>query len=244
MLRRLITSGLIFAVLTLWILAALGESIYGQSVAEITVESGKFKESYDSAVPVSGSTIVGVRLGEAKGNVTVGDTQLALVTAINICVRVVTRDGRFSANNIYKLSNPLSDVDRVRLSPVTLNYAEVLSNYKLDDLAVSAFAARDGACLSSEAAFLPHLVSQQRPWRYLTILVNSSARYSVLLLEEKRKKVLCQRISQGPLIAYDQKCQINTALLSEGKNDFTLIMDDGFGEEVIHFTVMLPSTAQ
>ena len=229
-----------FSLLTLWALAADVRPVFSQNVAEIVADQGSFKESYDSAVPVSGSAIVGVRLGEADGNVVVRDTQLALHKAADVCVRVVTRDGRFSANNIYKLPTPLPDVNRVRLSPVTLNYVQALSSYKKDDLAVSAFPAQDGACLPSEVAFIPQLANPQRPWPYLTILINSGGRHCLLLVQNKQQKVRCQPISQGSRIAYDQRCQVPVDILSEGGNNFTLFMDDGFEEEALNFIVTLP----
>ncbi len=241
MYRQSHAGGLCVAVLAVLLLVALGGGAYGQPVAELTADPGSFMESYDSAVPVSGSTVVGVRLGEADGTVAVRDTQLALLPTDEICVRSVTRDGRFSANNIYKLSSPASNRDRARLSPVTLSYAHELSAYKKDDFAVAAFTAQGGSCQPSEAIYLPELANPQRPWQHLTILINSGARYSVLIVDKSQQKVLCQRIAQGPLIVYDQKCQVVADLLSEGINDFTLVMDDGFGDESVPFQVMLPS---
>ncbi|GAB7080502.1 hypothetical protein [Megalodesulfovibrio paquesii] len=237
-------SRLLVAVLAFCMVAASGNSATAQPVAEIVADPGSFKENFDSAVPVSGSVIVGVRLGEAEGNVAVQDTQLVLPTATDVCVRVVTRDGRYSANNVYRLPAPVAGANRVRLSPVTLHYAQALSDYKKDDLAICAFAAHNGSCAPAQVAYLPHLADPRQPGQHLNILINSGARYSAVLVRKKQQQVRCQAISQGSKIAYDQKCQIPLEYLSEGPNELTLTMDDGFDEEAVRFQVMLPRNTQ
>lgn len=237
MLKPLIISAVCLALTTTGIpIIRIGHAS-STTVAEIVADTGSFNESYDNAVPVSGSVIVGVQLGESDGNVLVKDTQIVFSNPVDVCVRVVTRDGRFSANNIYRVTTPLADAKSVRLSPITLNYAQVLSNYKKDDTAISAFAARDGSCQPSEAAYLPQLVNPQQPGKNLTILINSANRHCLLLLKNKQTQFRCQPISQGSKIAYDKKCQVAVESLSEGNNHFTLILDDGFDKEEFQFAI-------
>lgn len=237
MIKSLAISGLFLVGLTTWAMAAPATN---QNIAEIKADPTSFKESYDSEVPVSGSTIVGVRLGHSDGNVAVDETMLAAVNSTDICVRTVTRDGRFSASNIYKSSGLPPKQQKVRLSPITLKYSKALSNYKFDDFAVFAFPAQDGACFPENVAFLPQLASNQTQLDQLTILINSSGRYSEIIIEHIGKKIYCQRFSQGSQIAYDQACEVDTSLLSTGNNRLKLVLDDGFEEEIIHFTVFIP----
>ncbi|MDY0259929.1 MAG: hypothetical protein RBR41_09730 [Desulfovibrio sp.] len=216
-----------------------------ESLPVIEADAASFKESFDQAVPVSGNIIAGLRFGDGAKKISANGTFLAPPQGRDVCVRVVTRDGRFSASNIYRLANDeqLSQANaagRVHLSPITHSYAEKLVNYVVDDLAVSAFMASEGGCAAGKTPYVPQIVSQGTE-KVFTVLVNSGGRSCRLTLQPNRKSVQCARFSNGARIAYDQECVMDVSHLTPGINNFVLVLDDGFNEERSSFQVIVPS---
>lgn len=212
----------------------------------IEADAASFKESFDHVVPVSGNIIAGLRFGGGAKKISANGTFLAPPQGRDVCVRVVTRDGRFSASNIYRFVNDeqLSQANaagRVHLSPITRNYAEKLANYIVDDLAVSAFMASEGGCAAGKTPYVPQIVSQGKENNVFTVLVNSGGRSCRLTLQSNSKSVQCARFSNGARIAYDQECVMDVTYLTPGINNFVLVLDDGFNEERSSFQVIVPS---
>ncbi|MDD4702401.1 MAG: hypothetical protein PHI96_09290 [Desulfovibrio sp.] len=240
------TSGIVWnSARALCMLTLLACPAFADPMTEIRANVERFRESYDQAVPVSGSAIVGLRLGESSESASVRSMYLVPPPDMDVCVRVITRDGRFSASNIYTYATPeqvrqAATGDKVRLSPITLRYADVLSAYGMDDLAFSSFSARVGACMPEISVYLPQVASPDMDWKTLTVLINSGGRYSRILLRSGKYSVPCRGITKGAHIAFDQKCVIDATLLAGGVNALTLVLDDGFGDERIDFKVAVP----
>lgn len=205
----------------------------------ISADSASFREVYDPAVPVSGSAIVGIRLGDPNGNIRVGDIRLPILPGEAVCVRAVTQDGRFSSNNLYKAAAPLPPGSAARLSPVTLRYSHILSGYKMDAFALKAFASTDGSCTPNGAVHLPQLLPQEGPTRKLAVLVNSGGRYTAMQIAGTPKSP-CSNTSGGARIAFDKQCIADISAMPAGTTDIRIIMDDGFGEETTVVSVMIP----
>ena len=217
-----------------------------QELPDLRADLNSFRENFDEAVPVTGNIVVGLRMGNGSGKVSVEDTFLAPPAAMNVCVRAVTKDGRFSASNVYRLASPehisrAAAAGKAHLLPVTRNYKENLSNYSMDDLAVSAFAEGKDGCIPGVNPYLPQIVASSPGSAALTILVNSGGRTSHLIHNSSKTTVSCNPLPGGARIAYNQKCVIDGVRLSEGINSFTLVLDDDFKDETVDFSVVIPA---
>ena len=213
---------------------------------ELRADLNSFRENFDEAVPVTGNIVVGLRMGNGSGRVSAEDTFLAPPEGMNVCVRAVTKDGRFSASNIYRFASPeyvslAAAVGKAHLLPVTRKYKESLSKYASDDLAVCAFTESKEGCTPGVTPYLPQIVTSELGAAALTVFVNSGGRTSRLTHNLSKTTVQCNPLSEGARIAYNQKCVVDAARLNEGINSFTLVLDDDFKDESVNFSVVIPA---
>lgn len=206
----------------------------------IVADTTSFREMYDQAVPVSGSTVVGLRIGDAQGNVDTDDIRLPILSGESVCVRAVTQDGRFSSSNRYTSRLPVNDGTIGRLTPITLRYNNVLSDYSMDAFAMKAFIGRNGACNPEGSVHLPQILPHGSK-RILSVLVNSSGRHALLRVAGA-KPIPCSKIKEGARIAFDRLCTADITAFRHGITDVTIILDDDFGEETTSIAVMIPDT--
>lgn len=226
--------------------SAVPHSAELQMLPELRADLNSFRENFDEAVPVTGNIVVGLRMGNGSGKVSTDDTFLAPPEGMNVCVRAVTKDGRFSASNVYRFANPeqvsrAAAAGKAHLLPVTRSYKENLSKYAIDDLAVSAFTESKEGCNPGVTPYLPQIVGSATGTAALTVFVNSGGRTTRLTHNSSKTTVPCNPLPNGARIAYNQKCVIEAARLNEGINNFTLVLDDDFRDETVDFSVVIPA---
>lgn len=219
---------------------------YSAELPELRADLSSFRENFDEAVPVTGNIVVGLRMGNGSGRVSAEDTFLAPPAGMNVCVRAVTKDGRFSASNIYRFASPehvsrAAAAGKAHLLPVTRKYKENLGKYAMDDLAVCAFTEGKDGCTPGATPYLPQIVASEPGPAALTVLVNSGGRTSRLTHNASKTTVQCTPLPDGARIAYNQKCVVEGARLAEGVNSFTLVLDDDFNDENVDFSVVVPA---
>ena len=216
------------------------------TLPELRADLNSFRENFDEAVPVTGNIVVGLRMGNGSGKVSAENTFLAPPAGMNVCVRAVTKDGRFSASNVYRFASPehvslAATVGKAHLLPVTRNYKENLSQYAIDDLAVSAFTESAQGCIPGATPYLPQIITSAPEAAVLTIFVNSGGRTSRLTHNASKTIIQCNPLPDGARIAYNQKCVVAAARLNMGINNFTLVLDDDFKDETVDFSVVIPA---
>lgn len=224
---------------------AVSHSAELQVLPDLSADLNSFRENFDEAVPVTGNIVVGLRVGNSSGKVSVEDTFLAPPAGTNVCVRAVTKDGRFSASNVYRFASPeqisrAAIAGKAHLLPVTRNYKENLSKYAMDDLAISAFTESKDGCIPGVTPYLPQIIGSPAETAALTIFVNSGGRTTRLIHNSSKTTVQCNPLPDGARIAYNQKCVVDAARLNEGINHFTMVLDDGFKDEAVDFSVVIP----
>jgi len=96
-----------FGSLLCWLVVISPANAQSPSSTELVLASDRFSESFEgkAAVPVSGNLIVGLHLGPPDGNFAPQNVRVALRTkpiSEHLCLSLSSRDGRYSARNLYK----------------------------------------------------------------------------------------------------------------------------------------------
>lgn len=164
---------------------------------------GPFREVLADRAPVSGRVLVGIRLGSASGPFQPSDLRLGAQPSdgASLCVRVVTRDGRYYALNGYTVAS--------RSGPGTIPYrTRLLDGYDAADVAVRVVETND--CHDdAEGRLLPTSTSRTPQDRELTVLLNPGrARASARLTADPRDDVTCDPPGEGPRTAFGAVCKL------------------------------------
>lgn len=207
-----------------------------------------FNESYDESSPVSGSPLVGLRLGTpdvASGNV-------ALIAGLaafdgSLCLRVTSKDGRFHAANAYSLAPAPADA-LVRVTPLARKFAEALEGYGPTQVAIRAFASETAACMPAKAVNLPVLDGPRSPGSDLVVFANGKSQPAELALltaaPEPVVEAPCDPAGDGANIAYDLVCRVSLPDDLAGRATLRLRFSDGFGTpDDYTFDLNLPAVA-
>lgn len=211
-----------------------------QDAAVLYVTESQFQESYDPDVPVSGGAIVGIQLGRTEGNIDVKNVRLPAFKNDTVCVRIVTQDGRFSANNTYRKTETSTENTPVKLSRVSVRYEEILSSYKMSAFALSAFFQNNGSYASKDIIYLPQILPDADKTKVLTVLVNSGGRFANMDMADSDFNFQCENVREGARIAYDTICKGDISTYAPGVKSISVTLDDGFGEEQVDFSLLLP----
>jgi hypothetical protein len=205
-------------------------------------QDGQFRESYDDSRPVSGSALVGLRLGDAKGRVSPDDIVLLRpLHGQRFCVHSITQDGRFSASNLYLLPSDAPPSSYVRLKPMTRAYGDKLVAYPMNQLAVRAFVPKGDNCSPAEALHIPE-VADGGNLDVLYVFVSSRTQTvsAALSGQDGGAQVACEQAGDSAFIAYDQMCRIPLTLNKPGVAQLDLELNDGFSSRHYDYAVMLP----
>ncbi|GLQ53808.1 hypothetical protein [Devosia nitrariae] len=201
-------------------------------------EPENFKESFDESRAVSGSALVGLRLGDAQGQVVPDDIVLLRPSGGGtICVHAMTQDGRFSASNPYVVPEDASPGRYLQLEPITREHRVRLASYPADQFAVRAFVPVGEGCSPAGATHVP-AVATGGDLKVLYVFVNSKTQ-SVRASLGQEAPVDCEPAGTSAFIAYDQKCRITFE--AKGTAVLDLELDDGFGSEHYQYSVVLPA---
>ena len=194
-------------------------------------------ESFDDSRPVSGSALVGLRLGDAQGQVDPGNIVLLRPSGGGkICVHSMTQDGRFSASTPYVLPADARPGAYLLLQPITNDYFNELASYSANQLAVRAFVPDGEGCSPARATHVP-AVATGSELNVLYVFVSSRTQ-SVRARLGQHDQVVCEQAGTSAFIAYDQMCRIPVP--EEGMAILDLELDDGFSSEHYSYSVILP----
>lgn len=233
------------ALLAMVVGLSCGVAVAQEEPVDITPLGGEnnLMESFDESRPVSGSALVGLRLGDAQGHVDPQNVVLLRPPAgATICVHSMTQDGRFSASNPYILPEGADPGAHLRLTPITKLYSNELASYSANQLAVRAFVPEGEGCSPADAKHVPAIAIGSE-LNVLYVFVSSrtqSARASL----GKDAPVDCVQAGTSAFIAYDQMCEIpfeaEEIVGAEGIAVLDLELDDGFSSEHYKYFVILP----
>lgn len=209
----------------------------------VPIDLDNFQETYDNTPAVSGLTLVGLSVGAFPETMNIGDVRVVPPpSGTSFCVRVTTRDGKFSASNPYVV--PPGPAGSIRLSVVTRKFSKSVAGYSPETLAIRAYVA-DHNCSPQSALHLPQLQPGGDATR-LAVLVNSSTRRTIAKLSGPSgvsTSIECKAPADAALIAFDKLCLVErSAAETAGIYELTLQFDDGFGIETFTAQVLLPDT--
>lgn len=165
---------------------------------------GDFKEALNTDVVVSGGVIVGI-----DGNGPFNGARLTRLiirpgttsTPRAVCLRVVSRDGAYTASNNYVVPADIGANEAVSL-PYLSRYLDRLGEYGDTEIAVSATM---GECEADDGTYaIIHSGSQ--PLKQLRLFVNSFNATDVYLTTSLGEEVSCEPL-QGRRTSFDFVCE-------------------------------------
>ena len=200
------TAKLLTIVLTLF----CSSSSANELVATLDPKASVLNELYKNEVPVSGKVIAGIGISGVDTNY-----ELALFPNKSsdlgfACVQVMSRDGRYWAENTFVLP-PVSSNTPIKLDYPS-KYNDVLSGYDAEDLAILSFIGRcqkkgrvsyivtSRQKLSDKGKSLIVYVNSARADAYIKVLSGGSS---------ARRSKKCSKITEGRRTGYDTICRID-----------------------------------
>lgn len=228
-------------------------SATGRAVSEVVpAHPHNFHEAIDPRPDVSGSPIVGFRLGEARGSVDVDDIYIVIPSIPPpICIEATTQDGRFSAENLYLDDDPSEKYGtfaKVKPFAQAKRTKNAVEEYPLAQLAIRAYQNKEGSCVAKDAVFLPQCLKPSSTAKSLFVQVNagSSSTSAVLEYVDYRKKRVtgvgkCHPAAGNAHLTFNTICRFEPLRLDKPTKITVMIMlDDGFDEETFSTEVLIP----
>lgn len=243
-----------FIALALLLLAA-GPAAAQPAIVEAAPDSDEqnFNESYDASAPVSGSPLVGLRVGDLPA---VASNNVLVVGPPDqgggVCLRVTTRDGRFSAANFYDV--PVDATGKlVRVSPLTRQYVSELGRYPADEVAFRAFASATRDCSPGGAVNLPLYDGAPASNPQLVVFANGKSQPATAALYNTDKSeppdglapiaIVDCAPAGGSMIAYDLVCAVPLPAGFSGHALLTVEFSDGFTTDRYDYRTFVPRLA-
>jgi len=172
-----------------------------------------FNERYAGNTQVNGQFLSGLSYSATATKGAFGDLKLGLShkgngSALTVCVRVTTDDGRYWAANMYRAATAFSVPPKV---PVPTRYAEQLEVYGPDSLLTLATLAED--CNQAvRKVYVPAIVGARNVNAALLAYVNVSQSRVEANVQRADKVVLgtgkCRKPAGGPRVTYSHVCEI------------------------------------
>lgn len=181
--------------------------------------SSPFTERLTERVPVSGHVLAGLvsatgvqaptGQGLQRGNVALLGPLAA--TAPLVCVRAISQDGRYSAENEFATGPGNAAAGRVELDWPSA-YKPELSRFLLQEVALLA---RSGSC-SDKADILPILLGPDPALGTLQVLVNTRGGAVTATLRDPEtlrtlRRANCVRVEGAARVAFDARCVLGAA---------------------------------
>lgn len=200
-------------------LAALPFAIWAQSAAGVLQLIGTYEEQYLPNPTVSGNLLVGLRWGGPEdGSFNPAAVRVRLpgkLPTAKACVDVVSKDGRYSAENLYGVGVAAGRLARVA---APTSFAKQLEKYPVGDIAVmiravdSCTATDFGSVIPAIMAPLGAQASSDRG-AILTAYVNADPGQVRADVLGPDKSVLahsgpCKASGEGVRIAYSTTCTV------------------------------------
>jgi len=165
-----------------------------------------------------------------------------------ICVRSISRDGRYSANIAYTIGLGQRSGGPLPLNPLTKRYDDVLTSYPEEQIAIRAFLAVDQTCSPAGALNLPILTGAEQGSDKLVVDVNGksqAARTELFELSDSGDEAkalasaVCDRAGSGALISFDLVCTLRLPKMANQRVRLELDLDDGFDVTSYTFDLLL-----
>jgi hypothetical protein len=155
-------------------------------------------------------TIVGVHYGKGSGPLVLDDIAMGLLRTAqgtNLCVRVLSRDGRYWALNPYVVENVTGTLLRFENSSKFVK--DLQARFKAEDAVIKIVSAKD--CQESAiGALIPAIPPGVQGAEVLSLYLNApGARVSVRLLDSKSKAIapgVCQQ-ARNDVISHTAECR-------------------------------------
>lgn len=200
-----------------------------------------FRESFDANANVSGSKLVGLRIGPSPIAAT-GPFFVSLPRpAPELCVQAITQDGRYLATNPFRVPDG-AEAPTLRIASLSRQYQAELSAYAPEDIAVRTFVDGGAACNPGEALNIPYAASPVGG-DALEVLVNTRSFGTRARLEAEGALIAetkCETVSQGTRIAYDKICRLTLPAGETRTGELTLLINDGFSDQAYRYNVLIP----
>ncbi len=213
-----------------------------------------FNESYDLSAPVAGSPLVGLRLGDLEA---AGDNAITVIGPpagdSGVCLRVTTKDGRFSSANNFGVTGNASG-QLVRISPLTQEYRSQLSQYPAGEIAFRAFGTSSSECVPARALNLPVLGSDAATSSRLVLFANGKSQPATVALYPTDAtepppglrpvaETGCTPATGGTTVAYDLVCRLDLPSGYSGRALLALEFSDGFSTDSYYYATLVPQLA-
>ncbi|CAN1553653.1 hypothetical protein MCEMSEM23_02296 [Rhabdaerophilaceae bacterium] len=183
--------------------------------AKLLLAGGQLLERLEggAAVPVSGNLLAGVQIGGSLGKFNPNSIQVSISdppSAKNsICLSVASRDGRYSAKNVFH-SAPKPGITEFDFQS---RFRKELMNY--DDNLIAILVRESENCEGTDFGFvLPRIVSNSAGANSLLVAVNAAAeRTSVALLRDGAEiaKSACKADKTKVSMAFSAVCRFDEA---------------------------------
>ena len=176
-----------------------------------------FREAYLDTPPIAGksrglvvgATIVGLRIDGPAARFDPQGIRVALGPSVSgasqICVRVISRDGRYSARARYAVA---AGVGAEPVLETRTGYANELSGYKSTDMAIAVRSAN--SCDDVKSATIYAVDMGAGPAKQLVVQLNAGeARTRAVIAKDKTQvtdAVLCQPLEFG--VGFSHECRL------------------------------------
>ena len=209
---------------------------------------GKYTEMYLQNPKVSGSLLVGLRWAGPDGNYDPHNIRLSLPTHVpgsRACVDVVSKDGRYTAENLYAVASTSRQV----LLNASTQFEQELNDYQAGDVGIIVHAGSD--CESEEGGIIPALVVPLHTYPgsgregFIADINADPELVSAKLVNldgvELPARSACVAAGGGVHIAYSSVCTITpTSDLPRSAIKLRLLIKERFTTVNNDFTLLLP----
>lgn len=192
---------------------AIAAQANAQEPVRLPLAGDNFIERFDgkSPVRVSGNLIAGVRLGGGDGAFRPEAMRIVLTerpSSGHLCLGVFSRDGRYAAENLYRVERPVHGQATFAFPPENLKPA---AQYPADSIAVLVRDTRD--CASAEFGEILPSVATTGQRDELQVLVNGvpeRTEMSLMLADGARLKGECRPGADraAPSLAFATVCTV------------------------------------
>ncbi|UHS59193.1 hypothetical protein [Agrobacterium vaccinii] len=181
----------------------------------------EFNERYAGNTQVNGQFLSGLSYTASAAKGPLKDLKLGLshtesTSAVTVCVRLTTDDGRYWAANMYRAPAAFSAPPKV---PVPTRYAEQLEVYGPDSLLTLATLAED-CNVTTRNVYVPAIIGSRQENAALLAYVNVSQSKITAELIGADAVVLgtgkCKKPAGGPRVTYSHICEIPLSSAMKG----------------------------
>ena len=217
-----------------------------QSRANLLQPIGRFAENYVTTPKISGNNLVGLRWLTQDRRFDLDSVHIIVAQPQSIgrvCVEIVSKDGRYTSDNIYDLSRSGTPAPGFDLPT---NFKSELTAYSTDDLSVIV---RKAPCDTGQLtpiipAFLGTDPAERPQSSELRAFVNADpARIAMIVIDGVGQTIAngqCGVAGSGVRIAYAAECAIRVPITLKGDYKLRLTQKERFKTVYTDYPIVLP----